>query len=62
LEFVREVFMDGALVKRGILDRRKVEQTLAAQPSTGGSSLLEIFDALSIEVWLEGWAPLRSPS
>jgi asparagine synthase (glutamine-hydrolysing) len=62
LEFVREVILDGALVKRGILDRRKAEQTLAAQPSTVGSSLLEIFDALSIEIWLEGWTPLRSPS
>jgi asparagine synthase (glutamine-hydrolysing) len=55
LGFIREVILDGSLVSRGILDRRKSEQALTAQPSTVGSNLLEIFDALSIEIWLEGW-------
>ena len=54
LKFIREVILDGALIARGILDRRKAEEVLTAQPSAIGSSLLEIFDMLSIEIWLEG--------
>jgi asparagine synthase (glutamine-hydrolysing) len=60
LKFIREVILDGALIARGILDRHKAEQVLAAQPSTIGSSLLEIFDVLSIEIWLEGWTSHRN--
>jgi asparagine synthase (glutamine-hydrolysing) len=55
---VREILLDGELVKQGILDRKRISGALSLAPSQDGSQVAEILSYLSTEAWLEqsrGW-------
>ena len=57
LPFVRELMLDGLLVRQGLLDRRKVELALAAGNVRLSPAAGEILgDHLSVEAWLQRWA------
>ena len=55
LDFARSLLMDGELVRRGFLDRSRLERALAAQPSTFTVHVGEIHRLIGIEAWLSHW-------
>jgi asparagine synthase (glutamine-hydrolysing) len=50
--FVRELLLEGALVSRGILDRRKLEAVLSGQPTRVATGPAELYECLGAEAWL----------
>jgi asparagine synthase (glutamine-hydrolysing) len=56
LSAIREILLDGELVRRGLLDRVKVEQALTKRPNAGVGGLVEVMDHLSTEAWLHSWS------
>ncbi|HTJ17416.1 MAG TPA: asparagine synthase-related protein [Steroidobacteraceae bacterium] len=55
LDLVRELFLDGVLVKEGLLDRAAVEAALAAGPSKTEVLPIEILRHLDVEIWARYW-------
>jgi asparagine synthase (glutamine-hydrolysing) len=55
IEFVRGMLLEGMLVRRGIVDRAKLEEVLSGRPTAIASSLMEIYLCLGIEAWLNRW-------
>jgi asparagine synthase (glutamine-hydrolysing) len=53
--FVRELLLDGMLVKQGILNRRKLEQSLSDGFLCGGPPQSELFAHVCTEAWLNVW-------
>lgn len=50
---IRELLLDGELVKEGILDRKRLAGALSLAPTRDASHVTEIFGYLSTEVWLQ---------
>jgi asparagine synthase (glutamine-hydrolysing) len=56
LTFVRELMLDGLLVKEGLLDRRRVEAVLEDRHSmVGPEATALVAYHLSTEAWLRSW-------
>src|SRR5688572_2749615 len=55
LDLVRELFLDGVLVREGLLDRAAVEAAFAAGPSKTEVLPAEIYRHLDVEVWARYW-------
>jgi asparagine synthase (glutamine-hydrolysing) len=55
LDLVRELFLDGLLVREGLLDRAAVEAALAAGPSKTAVLPIEILRHLDVEIWARSW-------
>lgn len=55
LGWAREVLLDGELVARGLLDRRKVEAALSGRPQTTTVHVTEIHGHIAVEAWLRRW-------
>ena len=55
LEFVRELFLDGVLVREGLLDRAAVEAAFAVGPAKTEVLPAEIYRHLDVEVWARYW-------
>jgi asparagine synthase (glutamine-hydrolysing) len=55
LDLVRELFLDGVLVREGLLDRAAVEAAFAAGPSKIEVLPAEIYRHLDVEVWARYW-------
>jgi asparagine synthase (glutamine-hydrolysing) len=53
LPFARELLLDGHLVRRGLLDRRKVEAALAGRLSAADGHVGEIHQGMAVEAWLQ---------
>jgi len=53
--FIREMLLDGALVREGLLDRRKVEETFKERPAALIRETSRISHCLNTEVWLRLW-------
>jgi asparagine synthase (glutamine-hydrolysing) len=60
MEFLREYFLDGILVQRGLLDRRKVEAVVSPRIEQSTAILSDVFTKLYIEAWLRKW-PTTKP-
>jgi len=56
LGFARELLLDGMLVKRGLLDRKALEEVLSGRPTAIESPVVELFDYVSTEAWLRHWS------
>lgn len=54
-KLVREVLLDGELIRRGILDRGKVEEVLTPGRPSRGVIMSELFNYFVTEGWLQGW-------
>ena len=52
LKFMREFMLDGELSRRGILDRKQMENCLSGRQSLGGTDFTEILDHVSTEAWI----------
>lgn len=60
LSFVREVLLNGRLVKEGLLDRRNLELYLTREQSPADFQYAEILHQhLCVEAWLSRWLDLR---
>lgn len=55
LDFIRELFLDGVLVKEGLLDRAAVEAALAPGPTKTEVLPVEIYRHLDVEIWARYW-------
>jgi asparagine synthase (glutamine-hydrolysing) len=53
--FVRELLLDGDLVKQGILARGRLEQALSGGANRLQTGRSEILEYLGIEAWLQSW-------
>jgi asparagine synthase (glutamine-hydrolysing) len=56
LELLRTVFLDGVLVKQGLLDRDAMERTLSASTWKHLAVTSEIFRHLDTELWARQWS------
>ncbi|MBS0418027.1 MAG: asparagine synthase [Proteobacteria bacterium] len=53
--FLKEALMDGVLVSKGFLDRKKVESLLSQEVNRANSYINEIFVQFYIEAWVRQW-------
>lgn len=53
--FVRELLLDGLLVKQGILDRGRIDASLSGSLTHERTSVVDIVTQLYIESWLRRW-------
>ena len=61
MDFLREYFLDGILVQRGLLDRSKVEAVVSPRIEKSTAVVSDVFTKLYIEAWLRKW-PRTRPS
>jgi asparagine synthase (glutamine-hydrolysing) len=54
-EFIREYLLDGILVGRKLLDRKKLETVLSPRIAKSTAIVSDIFAKLYIEAWLKKW-------
>lgn len=57
LAFIREVLLNGSLIKDRLLDRQSVEAALSGRPTGSTVYPLEIFAHLATEFWLQATLP-----
>jgi asparagine synthase (glutamine-hydrolysing) len=55
LDQVRELFLDGVLVREGLLDRAALEAALARGPAKTAVLPVEIYRHLDVEIWARYW-------
>lgn len=58
-DFVRTLLLDGQLVRRGLVDRRRLEDALAAERHALSASTGEILTFVGLEAWLARHDTLR---
>ena len=56
LDFARGLLLEGQLVRRGVLDRVKLETALSGRPTTLGAYTGEVHIYLGVEAWLHRMA------
>jgi asparagine synthase (glutamine-hydrolysing) len=54
--FLRELLLDGALVRRGIIDRGRLAEVLSGRATAIASGSGELLEYAGIEAWLGRWA------
>ncbi|HEY4213685.1 MAG TPA: asparagine synthase-related protein [Steroidobacteraceae bacterium] len=54
-EWLREIYLDGELVRLGLLDRRAVEAALSVAPSRSTVLSMELLGHLDTELWARQW-------
>lgn len=57
--FLREFLLDGALVRKGVLDRPELEQRLSEHELVRGDNVRSLLDAVRAEAWLSAWSDVR---
>lgn len=55
IAFVRELLLDGALVREGVIDRKKLMTVLSGKASKFQHSCAELVDLVGMEAWLRHW-------
>jgi asparagine synthase (glutamine-hydrolysing) len=55
--FLRELLLDGALVRKGIVDRGRLEEVLSGRPTRIAAGPGELLEYAGIEAWLGRWGP-----
>ncbi len=55
ITFVREILLDGALVREGIVDRRQLLTALSGKPSKVQAGSAALLDFIATEAWLRCW-------
>jgi asparagine synthase (glutamine-hydrolysing) len=53
--FLRELLLDGALVREGIVDRSRLEEVLSGRPTRIAAGSGELLEYAGIEAWLGRW-------
>jgi asparagine synthase (glutamine-hydrolysing) len=55
VRFIRDFLLDGAIVRHGIVDRRKLEVALGSEPTTLSTMASELQWYLYTEAWVASW-------
>ncbi|MFG6490042.1 asparagine synthase-related protein [Roseateles sp. BYS78W] len=53
LDFARELLLDGQLVRRGLLDRKRVSSALSDRPSANAAYVAEVHTCIATELWVQ---------
>jgi asparagine synthase (glutamine-hydrolysing) len=53
--FIRELLLDGELVRHGLLNRVKLEEALSQSFRKNSYSITRLFDVINAETWLQIW-------
>ncbi|MET0659940.1 MAG: asparagine synthase-related protein, partial [Steroidobacteraceae bacterium] len=53
LGFIREMLLEGQLIRQQWIDRPKLEAALSRDPTRAASGDMEIYDYLNVEAWLQ---------
>lgn len=61
IDFARGLLLDGELVRRGLLDRARVEEVLSGRPTPLASHVGRIHVYIGIEAWLSCWPSGECP-
>jgi asparagine synthase (glutamine-hydrolysing) len=61
-QFIREVLTDGALVKQGLLDRRRIADSLPGRVTRGGCAPLHLWACVAAEAWCRAWSTQPAPT
>lgn len=56
--FLRELLLDGALVREGVVDRARLAEVLSGRASRIAAGSGELFEYAGIEAWLRSWGRL----
>ena len=56
LPFIRELLLDGQLVRERIVDRKRLEAALSHSPSSPLSATVPVFELVGTEAWLNTWS------
>jgi asparagine synthase (glutamine-hydrolysing) len=56
--YLRELLLDGALVREGVIDRGRVAEVLSGRATPIGSGSGEVLEYAGIEAWLERWGAI----
>ncbi|MET0497807.1 MAG: asparagine synthase C-terminal domain-containing protein [Steroidobacteraceae bacterium] len=54
--FLKQFLLDGILVKKGILDPKRVEGALSNEPGASPAYLSNLIEQVYIEAWLRAWS------
>jgi asparagine synthase (glutamine-hydrolysing) len=60
-KFLREFLLDGILVRRGLLDRNKLDTALSPRIAKSTAMVGDVFAKLYIEAWVRNFARLETP-
>lgn len=60
LDVVRELLLEGYLMREGILDRRRTEAALAGSAQQLRWTTMELLSCLAVEGWVRSWTSRRS--
>jgi asparagine synthase (glutamine-hydrolysing) len=55
LPFLRSMLLDGKLLREGLLNRPRLEEALSGRPSSAWKGPSDVFNLLSVELWLRSW-------
>lgn len=58
-DFLRELLLDGHLVRERVLDRRKLEDQVSERELILGKQMVPLLNAARAETWLSNWANVR---
>lgn len=58
-DFIRELLLDGALVKEGVLDRQKLEASLSGEELKECGEATAILSYVGSEAWIQSWISHR---
>ena len=58
IDFARSMLLDGELVRRGLLDRARVEEALSGRPTALPGHVGRLHVYIGIEAWLNRWSAL----
>jgi asparagine synthase (glutamine-hydrolysing) len=56
LPLIREILLDGQLVRHHIVDRPRLEAALVVSPASGLKATVPVFELLGTEFWLHAWS------
>jgi asparagine synthase (glutamine-hydrolysing) len=55
IKFIRELLLDGLLVRHELLDRHRLEEVLSDESAVAATAFEELEDYISTEAWLRHW-------
>jgi len=58
-KLIRELLLDGVLVKRNYIDRHKLESVLSRDPTPTRAPIVTLWNFLSIEAWLHSLSSIK---
>ncbi|MBX3621268.1 MAG: hypothetical protein KF891_14960 [Rhizobacter sp.] len=62
LDFISGMLLEGQLVRRGMLDRARVEEMLSGRPTRLTGQLGQVHALVAIEAWLSRWNDAARPT